>query len=170
MLIHDDRGRVAPMHCCIGPPQNRACHSSRHTAQASHDAVVPVAPYAVLVHLLDGVLGSVHRKRRLTFPRFRRRSALVVTTHPPHVSPLSRPGTRPGIRPVIRGPSGWRTGTTAPAFPLSFDHRHWLVGRPVPATEPSSPHGRPAGAAQRAAPDLDGVSTFPTHELRPGPK
>jgi hypothetical protein len=24
------------------------------------------------------------------------------TAHPPHVSPLSRPGTRPGIRPVIR--------------------------------------------------------------------
>ncbi len=26
----------------------------------------------------------------------------VVKVHPPHVSPLSRPGTRPGIRPVIR--------------------------------------------------------------------
>src|SRR5689334_15243837 len=56
--------------------------------------------------------------------------------HPPHVSPLSRPGTGPGIRPVIREPTGWKDRRqTAPAFLLPFGHRHSLLGRPVPATE-----------------------------------
>src|SRR6266487_1145993 len=74
--------------------------------------------------------------------------------HPPHVSLLSQPGTRPGIRPVIRAASGWRTGLTAPAFPLSFDHRHSLLGRPVPATGCRLPHGRPTTAPR--AMDLTG--------------
>jgi hypothetical protein len=68
----------------------------------------------------------------------------------------------------MRAASGWRTGTNAPAFPLPFGHRHSLLGRPVPATESSSPHGRPADDAQAAPPDLGGVYTFHTHETRPG--
>src|SRR6266702_5314728 len=32
---HGPDRRVAPVHCCTGTPQDRACHSSRHAAQAS---------------------------------------------------------------------------------------------------------------------------------------
>jgi hypothetical protein len=94
--------------------------------------------------------------------------ASPAKAHPPHVSLLSQPGTRPGIRPVIRRAPGWRTGANAPAFPLPFGCRHWLPGRPVPARESGFPYGRLAGGAQAAPPDPDGVSTFRTHEMRPG--
>ena len=97
-----------------------------------------------------------------------RSGTLSTKAHPPHVSPLSRPGTRPGIRPVIRRASGWRTGTTAPAFLLPFGHRRWLVGRPVPARELGFPHGRLTSSAQTTPLDPDGVPTFRTPELRPG--
>jgi hypothetical protein len=70
---------------------------------------------------------SSSRLTRLTSARFRGRAP----------GPVS--GRLYGQHPV------WRTGTNAPAFPLPFGHRHWLLGRPVPATESSSPHGRPAG-------------------------
>jgi hypothetical protein len=56
----------------------------------------------------------------------------------------------------------------APAFLLPFGRRHWLLGRPVPARESGFPYGRLAGGAQAAQPDPDGVSTFRTHEMRPG--
>ena len=49
-------------------------------------------------------------------------------------------------------------------FPLPFGHRHSLLGHPVPA-KPGLPYGRLTGAT---GPDLDGVSVFRTHELRPG--
>lgn len=66
-------------------------------------------------------------------------------------------GRAPGPYPAgYTEASGWRTGAAAPAFPLPFGRRHSLLGRPVPATESSSPYGRPTGDAQRAAPDLDG--------------
>ena len=51
-----------------------------------------------------------------------------------------------------------------PGFLSSFDHRHSLVGHPVPAEEFRSPHGRPT---RQPAPGPDGVSTFHTSELRP---
>ena len=49
-----------------------------------------------------------------------------------------------------------------------FSCRHSLPGRPVPARESGFPYGRLAGGAQAAPPDPDGVSTFRTHEIRPG--
>jgi hypothetical protein len=51
----------------------------------------------------------------------------------------------------------------AVGFLLSFDHRHSLVGHPVPAAGFCSPHGRPT----RQRLDLDGVSTFQAVLLRP---
>ena len=56
----------------------------------------------------------------------------------------------------------------AAAFLLPFGRRHWLLGRPVPARGLGSPHGRLTGGTQAAPPDPDGVSTFRTHEIRPG--
>ena len=53
-------------------------------------------------------------------------------------------------------------------WPVKGGRRHWLLGRPVPARESSSPYGRLSGGAQAAPPDPDGVSTFRTHEIRPG--
>jgi hypothetical protein len=46
----------------------------------------------------------------------------------------------------------------------SFGHRRSLLGHPLPGEGLGPPHGRLTG--QR--PDLDGVSAFRTHELRPG--
>jgi hypothetical protein len=94
--------------------------------------------------------------------------ASPAKAHPPHVSLLSQPGTRPGIRPVIRTAPGWRTGTALPLSRGLSARRHWLLGRPVPARGLGSPYGRLTGSAQAAPPDPDGVSTFRTHEMRPG--
>ena len=52
-------------------------------------------------------------------------------------------------------------------FLLPFGHRHSLLGHPVPPRNSASPHGRPTGR-QQLRPDPDGVSTFRTHETRPG--
>jgi hypothetical protein len=109
---------------------------------ASHSKVTSSVPFTVMVSNLS--LGSGVS------------SASPAKAHPPHVSLLSQPGTRPGIRPVMRRAPGWRTGTSAPAFPLPSGCRHWLLGRPVPARESRFPYGRLAGGAPAAPPDPDG--------------
>jgi hypothetical protein len=53
-----------------------------------------------------------------------------------------------------------------PAFLLPFGYRHSLLGRPVPATEFRFPYGRPTTTPRCDGPD--GVTTFHTHEIRPG--
>gem|GEM_PF-7082243 len=68
------------------------------------------------------------------------------------------------IRPVIRGRQ-LEVPTRYPAFPLPFGYRHSLLGHPIPARELRLPHGRPTGPQ---GPDPDGVTTFRTHEPRPG--
>jgi hypothetical protein len=53
-------------------------------------------------------------------------------------------------------------------FPVALSaHRRSLLGHPVPLEELASPYGRVTDT-QLHAPDLSGVSTFPTSELRPG--
>ena len=52
------------------------------------------------------------------------------------------------------------------AFLLPFGYRHSLLGRPVPATGFRLPHSRPTTTAKCDGPD--GVTTFHTHETRPG--
>jgi len=91
----------------------------------------------------------------------------VDQVHPPHVSPRYTAGHQ------ARYPASYtRThrlegpATTAPAFLLSFDCRRSLLGRPVPATGFRFPCGRPTTPPKRCGPD--GVSTFHTHEIRPG--
>ena len=49
-------------------------------------------------------------------------------------------------------------------FPLRFRRRPSLLGHPLPAVELGVPHGRLTGPE---GPDLDGVTAFRTHELRP---
>ncbi len=51
-----------------------------------------------------------------------------------------------------------------PVSRLPFGYRHSLLGHPIPAGGLGLPHGRLTG--QR--PDPNGVTTFRTHELRPG--
>ena len=68
------------------------------------------------------------------------------------------------IRPVFRGPAGGGPDIS-PGFLLPFGLRRWLLGHPIPAGELGLPHSRLTGAN---GPDLDGVTAFRTHELRPG--
>jgi hypothetical protein len=53
-------------------------------------------------------------------------------------------------------------------FPLRFRRRGSLLGHPIPAGGLGLPRGRLTGHARRRVPDLDGVTAFRTHELRPG--
>jgi hypothetical protein len=53
-------------------------------------------------------------------------------------------------------------------FPLRFRCRRSLLGHPIPAGELGLPCGRLTGHARGRVPDLDGVTAFRTHELRPG--
>jgi hypothetical protein len=53
-------------------------------------------------------------------PRLGQLQHVFVTVHPPHVSPLSRPGTRPGIRPVIRQPRVEDRVLALLRFPAAF--------------------------------------------------
>jgi hypothetical protein len=52
------------------------------------------------------------------------------------------------------------------AFLVPFGYRHSLLGRPVPATGFRFPYGRPTTTTRCDGPD--GVTTFHTHEKRPG--
>ena len=90
----------------------------------------------------------------------------LLTGSPDRVSALSRPGTRPGIRPVIRDDhleeaaimSRFPVAFRLPAFRFSVIRcppRSWaLLTVGLPDTD--------------GCPDLDGVTAFRTHELRPG--
>ena len=140
------QGRVAAAHCCAAA-QNRACHSSRHTAQASGDDLGPVAPYAVLI---DWWTAS-----SVLFTSRASNVSLGSSEDRPSSSWLTRlTSARFHGRARARYPAGYTESIGledrhhAPAFPLPFGHRHSLLGRPVPATESSSPHGRPAGSTQ----------------------
>ena len=66
------------------------------------------------------------------------------------------------------GTAAWRGRPSGPGFPLRFRRRRSLLGHPIPAGELGLPHGRLTGHARRRVPDLDGVTAFRTHELRPG--
>ena len=153
------QGRVAAAHCCAAA-QNRACHSSRHTAQASGDDLGPVAPYAVLI---DWWTAS-----SVLFTSRASNVSLGSSEDRPSSSWLTRltSAARFHGRARARYPAGY-TGSIrledrhhAAAFPLPFGHRHSLLGRPVPATESSSPHGRPAGSTQWRHRALTGFPRF----------
>ena len=105
-------------------------------------------------------------KRRPTCPR-------VLTRHRPrHLAHLTlsapcRVGHEARIRPVIRRPRRWRPTPCCHRFPVAFRRtgiRFWVI---------LSRYGvqRPLRSAYRSRLGMigpHGVSTFPTHELRPG--
>ena len=148
--------RIAAPH----PPQDRACHSSRHTAQAGHEGgsgalhrlenPAPQPPYPLLVfppvHLIPGVpienraraRRSVHRSVQLA-PWFWHRRCFDSKAHLPTSAPLSGPGTRPGIRPVIRQPSGRSSRCYGPRFPAAFPPPAFASWAPCPARRDSAP-------------------------------
>jgi hypothetical protein len=68
----------------------------------------------------------------------------------------------------LGGTAAWRGRPSRPGFPLRFRCRRSLLGHPIPAGGLGLPHGRLTGHADRRVPDLDGVTAFRTHELRPG--
>jgi hypothetical protein len=92
--------------------------------------------------------------------------ALSSKAHPPHVSPHDTAGHQARYPASYTDTPGGRPGTAVAAFLLPFGHRHSLLGRPVPATGFRLPYGRPTTTGIGGGPD--GVSTFHTHETRPG--
>src|SRR6266511_5182332 len=114
------------------------------------------------------VLRSVHHHGVQLALRFRWSSARSRSkAHPPHVSLLSQPDTRPGIRPVIRDSTGWKDRCVALSrFPAAFRlpaFASWAScsrhGIPLPSRS-AYHHSQCDGP--------DGVTTFHTHEIRPG--
>ena len=166
----DQRVRPGPQHHLLqGPDLGQILFLGRLEDPA------PQPPYVVLVQppvngvpLQGHVLGSVHRHGRLTCPSVPAYPALRLKGSPATRQPAFAAGHQ------ARYPAGYTDSTrledrySAPAFPLPFGRRRSLLGRPVPARGLGSPYGRLTGGAQAAPPDPDGVSTFRTHEMRPG--
>src|SRR4051794_16352058 len=81
-------------------------------------------------HDVDDIFGT-HSPTCPSVPTFT--SASSSKAHLPTSAPHPRFQTpQSGIRPVIRPPSRRRTWSTVIGFPSSFDHRHSLLGHPVP--------------------------------------
>ena len=120
------------------------------------------------VPLQGRVLGSVHHHGRLTGPSVPAYPALCLKGSPATRQPAFAAGHQARYPASYTDRTRLEDRSRAPAFLLPFGRRHWLLGRPVPARESGFPYGRLAGGAQAAPPDPDGVSTFRTHEMRPG--
>jgi site-specific DNA recombinase len=166
----DQRVRPGPQHHLLQGPDPGQVPILRRLEDPA-----PQPPYVVLVQppvngvpLQGHVLGSVHHHGRLTCPSVpaypvlrlqrltRLTSACFRSRAPGPVSGRLYEGIRLEDR------------YSAPAFPLPFGRRRSLLGRPVPARDSGFPYGRLASGAQAAPLDPDGVSTFRTHEMRPG--
>jgi hypothetical protein len=89
---------------------------------------------------------------------------LSSQAHLTRVSALSGPGNRPYPTSCARRPAEDRS--SAPVSCGLSTYRHWLLG----SSSPAGGLGLPCGSACQASSRLDpnGVSTFPTHEIRPG--
>ena len=139
---------------------------SPHPAQASHSLSVDLRPYDPLV-LLRVVRGSAHHETSRASSLSVGSSFIVSFSCWAHLTASARfraRAPRPGIRPVIPRPPAeglavrsrvsCRLSTTGIRFSvIRFPPRSWAlltVGLPV------------------LRPDLDGVTAFRTHELRPG--
>jgi len=77
-----------------------------------------------------------------------------------------RAGPSRSVSGRLSGTAGGGASLRCSGFPLPFGHRHSLLDHPIPAEGLGLPHGRLTGRQRR--PDLDRVTTFRTHELRPG--
>ena len=136
----------------------RTWSSAARQSTASQSGATPSGPFTP-APLAGGTpasnlsLGSnalvIRSLRRPTWPR--------PTSAPFRVRAAAR------IRPVIRDGQR-RSRPTRPGFLPPFGHRHSLAGPSCPAEEFRLPHGRPTSHRL----DLDGVSTFRTHESRSG--
>jgi hypothetical protein len=129
----------------------------------------PQPPYVALVgRPVNGVpvrhvFGSIHRHGVQLALRFWRLDQHQGSkAHLPTSAPF-RASHRGWYPASYAAAVGGGADHVAVGFLLSFEHRHSLVGHPVPAAGFCSPHGRPT----RQRLDLDGVSTFRTSESRP---
>src|SRR5258706_7613033 len=140
---------------CRKPPQNRACHSSRHTAQASRLKILPRSRrtfsscrrQATVSHWWSTSSGPFTPRAAIATSKAKAVIASNLSfgsggfgassskAHPPHVSLLSQPGTRPGIRPVIRQRPAGGPVLILDAFLLPFSVPRFRLGRAVLATE-----------------------------------
>jgi hypothetical protein len=123
----------------LRPPKNRACHSSRHTAQASHDAAAPLAEISAkrptCAHSKIARSYCAAQRRRRLCPRCGQHDRRV--NHPPP-TPAARsscgPTRRSTPRPSSphagaaecgsRSPPAW-TGRSAPPARTSLTNQ-WI--------------------------------------------
>ena len=114
------------------------------------------------------VLWSVHHDRRPWRPTCPRVpglwSSFSSQAHLTASAPFRAGAPGPGIRPVIRN-DRLEGRPSCPGFPLPFGCRHF-ASRSSCSRRGVGPSLRSAYRAQ--GPDLDGVTAFRTHELRPG--
>jgi hypothetical protein len=141
-----------------------------HPAQASRGDLTAITSYDPL--RVDGrvVRRSTHHgrwSRRLVCPLvlgvYRR---LRLRGSPDHVSALSRPGTSPGIRPVVHGDQ-LEGLAQLPWFPAAFPPPAFASWSSF-ARQRVGPSSRSAYRPVNTGRTQTGVSTFRTHELRPG--
>jgi hypothetical protein len=153
-----------------GPPENRTCTfqrirlkqagegpvARRRTIRSRSWSVSSAGPFAAtLVAVSDLSVGS---------------GVVVIFSSLAHLTASARFRARaPGpVSGRLCGTAAWRGRPSCPGFPLRFRCRRSLLGHPIPAGGLGLPHGRLTGHARRRVPDLDGVTAFRTHELRPG--
>ena len=91
--------------------------------------------------------------------------SVSVQAHPTRVSTLSGPGNRPYPASYPARPAEGPTNI-CPGFLLPFGCRRWLLGSSC-ARQGVGPSSRSADRTPPSRPDPDGVTAFPTHELRP---
>jgi hypothetical protein len=153
-----------------GPPKNRTCTfqrirlkqagegpvARRRTIRSRSWSVSSAGPFtATLVAASNLSVGS---------------GVVVMSPSLAHLTASARFRARaPGpVSGRLCGTAAWRGRPSGPGSPLRFRRRCSLLGHPIPAGGLGLPHGRLTGPARRRVPDLDGVTAFRTHELRPG--
>jgi len=169
-LSRQNAGPQAPTQHNRSPDIQPDLHLSKHPAQASRGDLTAITSYDPLRVVGRVVRRSTHRgrwSRRLVCPLVRgvcRR--LRLRGSPDHVSALSRPGTSPGIGPVIHGDQ-LEGPAQLPWFSAAFPPPAF-ASWPSCSRQGIGPSSRSAYRPTEHEPDPDGVSTFRTHELRPG--
>ena len=164
----DQRVRPAPQHQLLQVPDLGQVLLLRRLEDP-----LPQPPYVLLVARpvrrspsrgsSSGPFTVIGVQLALRFRRFQHTSSSKA--HPPHVSTLSRPGTRPVSGQLSRAAAGERDHAAPVSRCLSAAGIRFLGILFPPGSSASLTVGLPAALH---ATDPDGVSTFRTHETRPG--